>query len=367
MKKLLVLGSLALVGLPVAAEAAATCGGQPVTITASAGPVQGTDGDDVIDATAAQATVINAGAGNDIICLGDGLANLVIGGDGVDTISYEHTTTIMVAELDGREGIVDAGAVTRIPRSLTRIPDPLPGGLPPASEIKGGVDVLLDIEIFIGSPQDDIIIGRLIESDIIHGGAGDDIIIGLFGDDVLHGGPGNDLIFGDGIDEVVYDPIREQQIGPFTKPSFATDDDVLYGGDGHDGLNDETGKNEFYGGAGNDAISGGWNDDIIDGGPGVDVVSFTGRPVTLDLNITAPQNTGHGMDTVRNIEDVLGSEFDDFIIGTFGPNIIRGQGGNDTLYGRPFPSVSTVWDTIDGGAGDDTCFGVRNYNCETIL
>ncbi|MFP5225216.1 MAG: calcium-binding protein [Actinomycetota bacterium] len=367
MKRLVVLGSLALLGLPVQADAAATCAGKPVTITGSAGVVNGTAGDDVIDATASQISVIDAGAGDDIICLGDNLVDAVIGGAGTDTISYEYTTTIMVAELDGRDGITDAGVVARVPRSLTRIPDPLPGGIPPASEIKGGVDVLLQIEVFIGSPQDDIIIGRLLEEDLIFGGAGDDIILGLFGNDELHGGPGNDILFGDGVDEVVYDPIREQQIGPFTKPSFATDDDVLYGEAGNDGLNDETGKNIFYGGAGDDGISGGWNDDLIDGGTGVDVASFAGRPLTLDLNITTRQNTGHGMDTVINIEDVLGSEFGDTIIGTFGPNIIRGQGGNDTLYGRPFPSTSTVWDTIDGGAGSDTCFGVRNYNCETIL
>lgn len=365
MKKMLVVGALVLSSTVVAAPAAvATCNGKPVTATASAGSFTGTAGDDVVDATSTQASIIDLGAGNDTVCLGDNLVDLVLGGEGTDTISYEYTTTIMVAELDGRDGIADAGVVARVPRSLTRFPETIPPPLPAVAEIKAGADILVGIEIFVGSPQNDIIVGRLLERDIIYGGAGDDIIIGLFGNDELHGGPGDDILFGDGVDEVTYDPIREQQIGPVLKPKFADDDDKLYGDDGNDALNDQTGKNTLIGGSGNDAVSGGWYDDIVDGGTGRDVMSFPGRPVTLDLNITTKQNTGHGMDTITGIEDVLGSEYDDVIIGTTAPNIIRGQGGNDRLAANRLATGVPPHDTIDGGAGSDDCFGLRNYNCE---
>jgi Ca2+-binding RTX toxin-like protein len=58
-----------LVWTPTAADAAApTCQGQPATVQGSQGFVQGTAGDDVIVLSGA-ASAVDAGAGNDLICL----------------------------------------------------------------------------------------------------------------------------------------------------------------------------------------------------------------------------------------------------------------------------------------------------------
>lgn len=370
MKRLAVLPILLLAGFSPVRAATATCNGLPVTITiAATGPVtQGTAGNDVVDATALQAGVIDLGEGDDTICVGDGLAHAIIGGAGRDTVSYERATTILIVRLEGRAGVGDAGSVTRLPRAAVTLPSTIPPTTTPSpTETKAGKDKLAQTEVFIGSPQSDVITGALLEADQIHGGAGDDTIIGLFGNDRLFGDAGNDIIFGDGADEVAYDPIREQQIGSVTKPSFATDDDYLDGGDGDDAINDETGANTMLGGAGNDAFSPGNQNDTVDGGTGRDVVSFPDNALTLNLNIVTPQDTGSGLDTIKNMEDVFGSAWNDVITGTYGQNLILGQDGDDTIYGYPTGSTDMRWDHLDGGVGNDRCRGLQTYNCETVL
>lgn len=78
--------------------------------------------------------------------------------------------------------------------------------------------------------------------------------------------------------------------------------------------------------------------------------SATG-PVTVSLNITTQQNTGNaGLDTITQVENLIGSNFADNLTGNAVNNILEGRGGNDTLIG---------WsgaDTLIGGPGNDTYF-----------
>jgi Ca2+-binding RTX toxin-like protein len=76
--------ALALAGLPLAAPAQAaaeTCQGKEATIVKKTGTVVGTDGDDVIVGGAY--TIVQAGAGNDTVCVTGGKVD---GGTGVDSI-----------------------------------------------------------------------------------------------------------------------------------------------------------------------------------------------------------------------------------------------------------------------------------------
>ncbi len=96
---------------------------------------------------------------------------------------------------------------------------------------------------------------------------------------------------------------------------------------------------------GNDAnnqIEGGAGDDQLDGGAGADVASYlrAAAAVTVNLGITTAQNTGGaGTDTLINFEHLLGSIFNDTLIGDAGPNMLVGGPGSDLL---------------DGAAGFDT-------------
>lgn len=85
------------------------------------------------------------------------------------------------------------------------------------------------------------------------------------------------------------------------------------------------------------------NNDVISGGVVNDTVSYSaaGSGVFVDLSITGPQNTRHGIDTLTSIENLIGSSFDDKLVGDFRSNVLDGGAGLGT-------------DSLDGGAGIDT-------------
>jgi len=91
-------------------------------------------------------------------------------------------------------------------------------------------------------------------------------------------------------------------------------------------------------------LEGGPGDDhIIGHGDGTDTASYehaTGG-ITVDLSHSGPRDTGGaGVDTLSNISNLFGSQFDDHLIGDNGNNVLDGGfGGHDTLT---------------GGAGNDT-------------
>ncbi|WP_284198481.1 tandem-95 repeat protein [Azospirillum oryzae] len=114
--------------------------------------------------------------------------------------------------------------------------------------------------------------------------------------------------------------------------------DSLEGGDGNDTI---------YGGAGNDTLSGGLGDDVLDGGADNDTVTYAASATAVNANLATGIGTGEGTDTLRNLENVTGSAFDDVITGDSGANILLGGGGTDTITG------GAGTDTVRGGAGDD--------------
>lgn len=97
------------------------------------------------------------------------------------------------------------------------------------------------------------------------------------------------------------------------------------------------------GGEGNDFLSGTLGNDTLIGGNGNDTASFTtaysanGTGVTVDLNKQgAAQNTvAAGNDTLTGIENLIGSQYNDTLIGDANANVIEGGLGNDTLVGGP--------------------------------
>jgi Ca2+-binding RTX toxin-like protein len=102
------------------------------------------------------------------------------------------------------------------------------------------------------------------------------------------------------------------------------------------------------GGEGNDFLQGTIANDILNGGAGNDTASFatafsggSTTGVTVDLNAQGSmQNTvAAGLDTLSGIENLIGSQYNDTLIGDGNANVIEGGLGNDTL---------------SGGAGDDT-------------
>jgi len=244
-------------------------------------------------------------------------------------------------------------------------------------------------------------------ADKLTGGAGDDVLAGMAGNDTLLGGDGEDYILGGagsdtidggaGADWAAYEDAAsgvkvdltltasqntlgggsdklisiENIYGSAFNDTLIGDAGVNYlaGGDGHDSLSGGKGEDNLFGGAGADTLLGGQNDDymqggagadLIDGGAGMDWSAYDDAVsgVTVDLNLTAAQNTGGGgVDKLVGVEHVYGSAFADALTGDANNNTLIGDLGDDSLsggMGDDFLVGGAGNDVIDGGEGFDT-------------
>jgi Ca2+-binding RTX toxin-like protein len=161
------------------------------------------------------------------------------------------------------------------------------------------------------------------------------VTVAATNDDTLNGTDGNDTLYG----------------SEFSNTLNGLDgDDKLYGRDDEDVLN---------GGKGNDYLDGGFAGDVIDGGADTDTVAYDNSAlgVWVYLNLGLASGGDASFDTLKNVENVLGSEADDTLVGNDsnnkldggdGKNTLEGNGGNDELLG------GSGIDTASGGDGDDT-------------
>ena len=130
------------------------------------------------------------------------------------------------------------------------------------------------------------------------------------GEDTLNGGPGNDRLFG------------------------MTDYDILNGGDGDDALFGGQADDTLNGGAGDDRLDGGIGRDILNGGAGIDTAVYENAVSAVHANLTASGVIGEATgDTYRDVENLIGSAFDDTLIGDFQDNVLSGGAGADLLLG----------------------------------
>ena len=119
--------------------------------------------------------------------------------------------------------------------------------------------------------------------------------------------------------------------------------------DGADTIIGNNGGDTIFAGGGNDVIKGGGGADTIDGGAGRDTATYEDSGVGVDVNLVTGKGKGGTAegDTLKSIEDLFGSKFDDKLVGNAQDNKLDGQDGNDTLKGGGGA------DTLVGGAGND--------------
>jgi Ca2+-binding RTX toxin-like protein len=164
-------------------------------------------------------------------------------------------------------------------------------------------------------------------ADVLTGDGGANSLYGAGGNDTLSGGGGSDMLYGDALVSA-YNPVDSNPSGPalYLDPSV------------------------FAQAAGDDLLEGGLGDDFIDGGAGTDTASYANASgsVTVGLGtVVGFANGADGNDSLRNIENVIGSAFNDVINGNDADNVLDGGGGHDLLFGRAGN------DTMVGGDGDD--------------
>ncbi|MGO1078039.1 calcium-binding protein [Inquilinus sp. CA228] len=154
------------------------------------------------------------------------------------------------------------------------------------------------------------------------GFSGNDLILAGAGNDIVIAGSGSDLLSGDAGDDIL--------IG-------AAGDDSLLGGDGNDTLKGGAGGDAFVGGAGIDTV------DYSDSASGIGAA--IGRTATFNAGDEAG-------DTLNSdIENVIGTGFQDILEGSAADNVLTGLAGFDQILG------DAGNDTLLGGNGDDVLVG----------
>ncbi len=338
-------------------------------------------------------TIENAtsASGNDTL-IGNGVDNVLDGGDGNDTLIGGAGNDTLIAihgndSLDGGEGIDTAVLGPAVSANLA---------LGTATFGGGGSSTLTSIENLIGSSDNDTLIGSA-SANVLSGGFGEDLISGgdsndtlngegyddqLNGDagnDILRGGTGNDTLNGGaGTDRAMYDDATAAVTVNLAQ-GVATTTNGSWDGTGTDaltGIENVTGSNfndTITGNGAANALAGGAGSDILDGGAGADqMAGGLGDDILIVDNAgdVVTEASGEGTDEVRtslaytlgaNLENLrltgtgdvsgTGNALDNILRGNEAANALSGLDGADNLYGNGGN------DTLDGGTGDDRLFG----------
>ena len=128
--------------------------------------------------------------------------------------------------------------------------------------------------------------------------------------------------------------------------------DILIGTDFADTIFDLDGNDTIVAGGGNDVIFAGQGGDWISGGDGIDTIHYGTSVAAVSVNLAT--HTGHGGyaegDVIWEIENLIGSQFDDWLTGDNKANEINGGDGNDKIHG------GGGLDKLFGGEGDDMLY-----------
>ncbi len=164
------------------------------------------------------------------------------------------------------------------------------------------------------------------EVDFIQGGAGNDSIQFQGGGHTIDGGSGNDQIGG-----------GSSNSGLVTTLIGGEGDDTVYGSFEDDRFveADANGNDTYVGQTGSDTVD-------------YSAIATGGVTVSLGLGFAAQDTGAAGIDTIVEIENIVGTGQADQLTGSAGDNQIDAAGGDDTVH------ATGGNDRLDGGAGEDT-------------
>ena len=219
-----------------------------------------------------------------------------------------------------------------------------------------------------------------------YGGIGSQKLIGSSGNDKIFGQRGNDEIYGNAGGDELFGGIG--------------DESLISGGAGNDLLSGGLGADDLNGNADSDLVRGDGTIDTIQdsGGSGADTLSFAtgatpgfpgsmsylgfpgesgerGVSVRIDglaacgtyqaCNNSARFGGGNDEINVSGFENVIGTAFADFIVGSTGSNRIDGGGGADVILGNSGDDIiygGADGDYLKGDGGNDTVYGQGGAN-----
>ena len=368
-----------------------TSGNDRLTGGTGADTLNGLGGKDTLDGAAGNDS-LDGGSGDDSLLAGTGV-DTVEGGMGNDTLDLpgdRNTYTVtrpvgfdlrLVNAVSGENISVRNVEYFTFNKVFYWAGDVITPGTGGSSTGTVLADIL-DGRVISGVQQNDTIDG-LAGNDLISGFGGNDSLLGNDGDDILQPGSGVDTVDGgNGFDvlrffgstladfNVVWDGSSTVRLvrasesvdvtlrnieavdfgdGPRPLGSVVANNtgtpfpDLLTGTAGPDTLNGYSGSDTINGLSGDDLLIGGGDGDVLIGGAGTDTVSYAGInvPVTVNLDTGATESAASN-DVLQGIENAIGSNAGDLLIGDAGANVLDGGAGNDTF---------------EGGSGDDTYLG----------
>lgn len=266
-------------------------------------------------------------------------ADIIYGGDGVDTYDFSAETADFTVNLDTGSVRVNGAAYGRV----------------------------YEMEDVIGGSGDDVITGNDEDNDIA-GGSGDDRIVGSAGNDVLDGEGGtNTLDYSDQTDAITLNLATNSATGAGIGTDSIFNFSIVRMGDGDDDVRGSAGADTFYDGGGDDVVRGGNGDDIFYAGAGDDdlygeggddwIYFDTSADVTVNLATNSAFSAETGTDLISSFtraftgsgnDNITGCGCNNIINSGAGDDVIDAAGGTDVIYS------GSGADTITGGSGADT-------------
>lgn len=239
-------------------------------------------------------------------------------------------------------------------------------------------------DVFTTSSSRDYTIYALAGADTVKTGAGNDSLFGGEGNDYLNSGKGDDLLEGGegadtldgglGTDTATYassnasvfvdlaagtgrgGDAEGDKLSGIENLTGSNLKDYLWGDSNDNVLNGLGGNDALFGRAGNDVLTGGAGGDWIVGGSGNDTASYTSSAAGVNVNLETGKGSGGDAqgDYLQEVENLIGSGFDDNLTGDKYDNVLEGRSGNDNLSGL------AGTDHLKGGSGDDVLEGGRD-------
>ncbi len=383
------------------------------TGNASANTIIGGTAADTLDGGAGADTLIG-GAGNDVYAVDD-LGDVVIelAGEGIDEVRTTLASYTLAANVENLT-FIGSGAFTGTGNGLANViqggtgNDTLDGGAG-TDTLRGGAGndtyLVSDAADFIvenaGEGTDEVRTGltsytlaanveNLVYTggaafiatgntgnNLITGGAGNDSLTGDAGNDTLDGGTGADtLVGGTGNDTYIVDNTGDVitelagqgtdtvRTGLASYTLGANVENLVFTGSGPVTFTGNALNNSLAGGAGADLLSGLDGNDTLNGGAGADtLIGGTGNDTYVVDNIgdVLVELPGEGTDTVQSsISHTLLADFENLTLtgsaaiagtGNAANNLLTGNGAANVLSGLAGD------DTLNGGGGADTLVG----------
>ena len=219
----------------------------------------------------------------------------------------------------------------------------------------------------------------------LEGRAGDDVLEGGGGADTLDGGTGNDTAaYTDSDTGVTVRLLTGAGQRGHAEGDSLSGIENLIGSAHNDAFGGDTGNNVLNGGPGNDGLWGSGGDDILIGGPGADrfyggfgqdTADYMDSPAGVTVRLHSLSATGgdamgdtfpgrvdvaytdadgvEQTESLPDVENLVGSAYNDVLAGDRRDNVLDGGAGDDTLYGGPGGGD----DVMLGNSGDDRLFG----------